>query len=46
MKAQGYGMVMVSSQVDEDVQHFYRRLGYQDCGALALTSPAISSPWS
>ena len=26
MKAQGYGMVLTSTQVDEDAQHFYRKL--------------------
>ena len=32
--AHGYGMVLTSTQVDEDAQHFYRKLGYKDCGGL------------
>ena len=32
MKAQGYGMLLTSTQVDEQAQHFYRKLGYKDCG--------------
>lgn len=31
MKNQGYGMVMTSTQVDEEAQHFYRKLRYKDC---------------
>ena len=27
MKEQGHGMLLTSTQVDEDAQHFYRRLG-------------------
>lgn len=27
MKSQGYKMLLVSTQVDEDAQHFYRKLG-------------------
>ncbi|WP_373725763.1 GNAT family N-acetyltransferase [Bacteroides heparinolyticus] len=27
MKSQGYEMLMTSTQVDEDAQHFYRKLG-------------------
>lgn len=34
MKSQGYGMVLTSTQVDEAAQHFYRKLGYKDCGDL------------
>ncbi len=36
MKAQGYGMALTSTQVDESAQHFYRKLGYKDCGGLLL----------
>ena len=36
MKKAGYGMVMVSTQVDEQAQHFYRKLGYQDAGATSV----------
>lgn len=36
MRAQGYARVMTSTQSDEQAQHFYRKLGYSDAGALLL----------
>jgi len=33
-RAAGYTCVMTSTQANEDAQHFYRKLGYEDCGAL------------
>ncbi|HIT53559.1 MAG TPA: GNAT family N-acetyltransferase [Candidatus Fimivicinus intestinavium] len=36
MKAQGYSLVMTSTQSDETAQHFYRKLCYVDSGALLL----------
>jgi ribosomal protein S18 acetylase RimI-like enzyme len=36
MKKRGYDRVMTSSDSPEQGQHFYRRLGYRDCGALLL----------
>lgn len=36
MKAKGYPLVMTSTQSDETAQHFYRKLGYVDAGALLL----------
>lgn len=39
MKEQGHGMLLTSTQVDEDAQHFYRRLGYRDCGGLVMDVP-------
>ena len=36
MRRQGHRRVMTSSQANEDGQHFYRRLDYQDAGALLL----------
>lgn len=36
MKAEGYPLVMTSTQSHETAQHFYRRLGYVDSGALLL----------
>lgn len=44
MKHQGHGMVLTSTQADEDAQHFYRKLGYQDCGGLILTVPGYQQP--
>jgi ribosomal protein S18 acetylase RimI-like enzyme len=40
MAAQGHRMVLTSTQSDEDAQHFYRRLGYRDCGVLVLPGEA------
>ncbi|MCR4904602.1 MAG: GNAT family N-acetyltransferase [Clostridiales bacterium] len=37
MRAAGYDRVLVSTQANEEGQHFYRKLGYRDCGALLLT---------
>ena len=34
MKSLGYGRLLVSTQADEEAQHFYRKLGFIDCGAL------------
>lgn len=44
MKTKGYGMVMVSTQVDEAAQHFYRKLGYKDCGGFVLDIPGYEQP--
>lgn len=35
---------MTSTQVDENAQHFYRKLGYQDAGGLLLNSPGFEQP--
>lgn len=32
----GFKTVLTSTQADESAQHFYRRIGYKDCGALFL----------
>lgn len=44
MKEQGYGMVLVSTQVDEEAQHFYRKLGYKDCGGFTIDIPGYEQP--
>lgn len=44
MKTKGYGMVLTSTQVDEDAQHFYRKLGYKDCGGLIIDSKEYGQP--
>ena len=36
MAARGHQRVMTSTQSDEAAQHFYRKLGYRDAGALLL----------
>lgn len=44
MMALGYGMLMVSTQVDESAQHFYRKLGYADAGSLVINVPDYEQP--
>ena len=44
MKALGYGMLMTSTQVDEEAQHFYRKLGYRDCGGFVVDVPGYEQP--
>lgn len=44
MAAAGYGLALVSTQADEDAQHFYRKIGYTDCGALLLPFPGYEQP--
>ena len=44
MKARGYGLVMTSTQEDEEAQHFYRAIGYTDCGELNLPFPGYEQP--
>jgi len=41
MREFGYDMVMTSTQVDEQGQYFYRKLGYLDKGGLFLDN----TPW-
>lgn len=36
MKSKGYNLVMTSTLSNEQAQHFYRKLGYSDCGSLLL----------
>lgn len=40
----GYKMVMTSTQVDEEAQHFYRKLGYKDKGSLFLDNTPFEQP--
>jgi GNAT superfamily N-acetyltransferase len=44
MREQGHKMVMTSTQVDEDAQHFYRKLGYVDKGGLYLDGTPYEQP--
>ena len=44
MKLQGYGMLLTSTQVDEEAQHFYRKLGYKDCGGLIIDILGYEQP--
>lgn len=40
----GYGMLLTSTQVDEEAQHFYRKLGYKDCGGFVIDVPGYEQP--
>ena len=44
MRSRGYGMAMTSTQADEDAQHFYRKLGYRDCGGFVVNVPGYEQP--
>ena len=44
MKAQGFAMVLTSTQADEEAQHFYRCLGYVDCGGLVFHHTPLDQP--
>lgn len=44
MKSKGYDMLLTSTQVDENAQHFYRKLGYKDCGGMVLDIPGHEQP--
>lgn len=44
MRELGYKMVMTSTQVDEQAQHFYRKMGYQDRGSLFLDNTPHEQP--
>ena len=44
MRSQGYGMLMTSTQVNEDAQHFYRILGYKDSGGFVIDIPGYEQP--
>ncbi len=44
MKNRGYKMVLISTQVDEDAQHLYRKLGYVDCGGWVFCNTPFDQP--
>jgi len=44
MRELGYKMVMTSTQVDEQAQHFYRKLGYVDKGGMFLDNTPFEQP--
>ena len=44
MRSKGYGMLMTSTQVDEEAQHFYRKLGYKDSGGFVVDVPGYEQP--
>ena len=44
MRSLGYKMIMLSTQVDEEGQHFYRKLGYKDMGSIVMDIPPYQQP--
>lgn len=44
MRNLGYEVIMTSTQVDEESQHFYRKLDYKDAGCLVLNTPPLEQP--
>jgi len=44
MRELGYNMVMTSTQVDEEAQHFYRKLGYVEKGSLTFDHTPYEQP--
>ena len=44
MRSLGYKMIMVSTQVDENGQHFYRKLGYKDMGSIIMDISPYEQP--
>ena len=37
----GYSLVLTSTQSDEGAQHFYRHVGYKECGSLILPGEVL-----
>ena len=44
MRGSGFEMVLTSTRVDEEAQHFYRKLGYTDCGGFVIDIPGHEQP--
>lgn len=44
MRELGYKMTMTSTQVDEQAQHFYRKLGYIDKGGIFFDNTPFEQP--
>lgn len=44
MRELGYKIVMTSTRVDEQAQHFYRKLEYKDRGGLFLDNTSLDQP--
>jgi len=44
MRELGYKMLMTSTQVNEQAQHFYRKLGYKDRGGVFLDGTPFEQP--
>ena len=35
---------MTSTQVNEEAQHFYRKMGYKDCGGFVVNISGFKQP--
>ncbi len=44
MKSLGNKAILLSTRVDEEAQHFYRKTGYKECGSLILEDTPLSQP--
>lgn len=44
MRQKGYDLLMTSTQVNEEAQHFYRKLGFKDCGSMVFDIPGYEQP--
>ena len=44
MKRAGNKAILLSTQADEEAQHFYRKIGYKECGSLILENTPFSQP--
>jgi len=44
MQSLGFKMIMVSTQANENSQHFYRKLGYKDMGSIVMDIPPYEQP--
>ena len=44
MRSLGFKMIMVSAEVQEPAQHFYRKLGYKDMGSIVIDIPPYEQP--
>ena len=44
MRKRGCQIALLSTQADETAQHFYRKLGYLDCGGLIFQDTPFDQP--
>jgi ribosomal protein S18 acetylase RimI-like enzyme len=44
MRGHGYDVVMISTKVDGEAQHFYRKLGYKDTGGVFFHENPFERP--
>ncbi|MDE5721337.1 MAG: GNAT family N-acetyltransferase [Clostridia bacterium] len=44
LKERGFNALLLSTQADEQAQHFYRKIGYKECGCLVLDEAPLKQP--